>query len=376
MRQAGQSSRFIAKELGLHHTTVGDHCRINGIKVPSRALPPESAESEFHASIREALKQAPMSIDQLADRLDRGPSKINEALEQMIAKGALIGIDLHKNAYLQDASSQPPGKSEVVAEEGRFAHLGDDFTHVFGFVTDNHLGNKHSRLDVLNAAYDTYKAMGIGIVYNAGNYADGEFRFNRNEIIHRPGMDHQLDYVIDKYPQREGIETHYIDGDDHEGWYTQREGIAIGKYLRFRAEEQGRTDLKYLGYAEADVSLAAPGASGTACMRVVHPGGGSAYAISYTDQKRVESYQGGEKPQVELVGHYHKFNHGYPREVHTVQGGCTCDQTLFMRKKKIQAHVGFSLIKIQQHPEDGHITRFAVEWFPFYNRGLYEKRYN
>ena len=108
---------------------------------------------------------------------------------------------------------------------------------------------------------------------------------------------------------------------------------------------------------------------------MVHPGGGSAYAISYTDQKRVESYQGGEKPSIEIAGHYHKWNVGYPREVHTVQAGCTCDQTLFMRKKKLQAHVGFLVVKIKQDSTDGHVVRFAPEWFPFYDRGFYEKRF-
>jgi len=110
-------------------------------------------------------------------------------------------------------------------------------------------------------------------------------------------------------------------------------------------------------------------------MRVVHPGGGSAYAISYTDQKRVESYQGGEKPSIELVGHYHKYNVGYPREVTTVQAGCTCDQTLFMRKKRLQAMVGFLIVEIQQDKSDGHIDRVRHEFFPFFDRGFYERRY-
>ena len=104
----------------------------------------------------------------------------------------------------------------------------------------------------------------------------------------------------------------------------------------------------------------------------MHPGGGSAYAISYTAQKIVESLQGGEKPHFMLLGHYHKFNQGYPREVHTVQGGTTQDQTPFMRKQKIQAHVGFCIIRFHQ-AETGEINRFNVEWVPFYDKGFYEK---
>jgi hypothetical protein len=32
-------------------------------------------------------------------------------------------------------------------------------------------------------------------------------------------------------------------------------------------------------------------------------------------------------------------------------------------------------IKIKQDPQDGHVTRLAVEWFPFFDRGYYESRF-
>jgi hypothetical protein len=57
-----------------------------------------------------------------------------------------------------------------------------------------------------------------------------------------------------------------------------------------------------------------------------------------------------------------------------VQCGCTSDQSLFMRKKRLQAHVGFVELRIKQDSA-GIITRFAVEWFPFFDRGFYEKRF-
>jgi len=264
------------------------------------------------------------------------------------------------------SATLPPGKSESLGSK-------EEWTHHFGITSDNHLCNMHSRLDVLNEAYDYFAQQGITKVFNGGNWLDGEMKFNRTELIVPPGIDSQIDYMIDKWPVRPGIVTEYIAGDDHEGWWQQREGMEIGRYLQRRAEEQGRQDLKYLGYGEADIELRYGG--GTAVARLVHPGGGSAYAVSYTDQKRVESYQGSEKPQVEMAGHYHKFNYGYPREVHTVQLGCTCDQTMFLRKKRIQAHVGFLDIKIRQDSQDGTVTKFGVEWHPRFDRGYYQRRF-
>jgi biotin operon repressor len=357
----GLSDRAIGARLGIHNTTV---MRYRGEAGPVVSAP-AVAEPLSHDAIRKALKKGPLSEADLANTLDCSPRRISESIAEMKARGAMLQSTVDGKHFIADSITLPPGEGEAKGLDG-------NWTHVFGFTTDNHLCNKHSRLDVLKAAYAHFASEGISKVFNAGNWIDGEARFNRTELLTAPGVDRQLDYLIDNWPVHAGITTEYIAGDDHEGWYQQREGLEIGRYLQSRAEKQGRSDLKYLGYGEADVKLVY--GTGSAVMRVVHPGGGSAYAISYTDQKRVESYQGGEKPQCELVGHYHKFNHGFPREVHTVQGGCTCDQTMFMRKKRLQAHVGYSIIKIKQDGE-GIVTRFACEFFPFFDRGFYEKRF-
>lgn len=323
------------------------------------------AEPELYEAIRKALKKDSVYQHDLADKLDISPRRLQQAIEEMVSKGAMIEFrKLDGHYYMTPAFAAPAGKSELVSEPQ------GEWSHIFGAISDNHLCNKHSRLDVLKAAYDTYARMGITTVYNGGNWVDGEARFNKTELVTAPGMDNQLDYMIDKYPHRPGIVTHYIAGDDHEGWYQQREGIEVGRYLQHRAEDQGRHDLKYLGYGEADIALVH--GSGRAVARVVHPGGGSSYALSYTDQKRVESYQGGEKPHIELAAHYHKAVYSYPREVHCIQTACTCEQTMFMRKKKLQAHLGFWVIKVAQDPK-GAINRFAPEFFPFYDRSYYRK---
>lgn len=357
------SNRKIGKMLNVHDCSVMKFRDSAPVKLSTPVV--NVPEPELYEAIRKALKKESVNQHDLANKLDISPRRLQYAVEEMKAKGTMIDFrKMDGHYYLTPHFAAEAGKTEIVsAPQG-------EWSHIFGVISDNHLCNKHSRLDVLTAAYDTFERMGITTVYNAGNWVDGEARFNKTELVTAPGMDNQLDYMIDKYPQRKGITTHYIAGDDHEGWYQQREGVEIGRYLQFRAEDQGRHDLRYLGYGEADVALRH--GTGSAVMRVVHPGGGSSYAISYTDQKRVESYQGGEKPSIELAGHYHKFNYGYPREVHAMQTGCTCDQTMFMRKKKLQAHVGYSVVKIAQD-SNGAVQRFAPEFFPFYDRGYYRK---
>lgn len=368
LKEGKLSHRKIAAKVGASEGAVFNIKSRN--QIPGRETPvakpvtPEEPASQ--QDILKTLKRGTFNTVELADILDWSPKRVTEAIDAMKHRGVLIGKGFDDRWELKSADGIERSTTPVTATT-------DKWNHRFGVVSDNHLCNKHSRLDVLKAAYDTFEQEGITTVLHPGNWIDGEHRFTRPECIVRPGMDAQIEYFLENYPQRKGITTRFIAGDDHEGWYQQRECIEIGRYLQLRAEQGGRFDLQYLGYAEADIELKAPG--GSIVGRVVHPGGGSAYAISYTDQKRVESYQGGEKPQIEFVGHYHKYNVGYPREVYTVQAGCTSDQTLFMRKKRLQAMVGFTITEIQQDMTDGHLVRARHEWFPFFDRGFYEKRY-
>jgi predicted phosphodiesterase len=268
--------------------------------------------------------------------------------------------------YVERSKPPPPGGQETLVIPDR----GDGW-RVFGVVSDTHLGSKHERLDVLNSLYDIFAQEGITQVLHGGNWVEGESRFNKHDIkIY--GMDAQLNYFIDNYPARNGMRTFYVSGDDHEGWWQQREVINIGQTLEDKAIRVGRHDLKFLAYSEADIELTAK--KGSAVLRLMHGGGGAAYAYSYVLQKQVESFQGGEKPAILIMGHHHKFDYCYPRSVHAIMPGCTQDQSIFMRKRKIEAHVGGVICWLQQ-ADDGTPTRFRAEWIPFYDRGFYERRY-
>lgn len=232
----------------------------------------------------------------------------------------------------------------------------------FGAVGDSHLCSNYERNDILEALYDIFAAEGITDVYHTGNYIDGEAKFNVSDI-HTHGMDNQISYFARQYPLRTGITTHYIAGDDHEGWYCQRNGINIGKHTEDIAKREGRTDLRYLGYMQADVKLL----GGTVKMRVLHAGGGSGQAISLTSQRIVEYYHPNDRPHILLVGHYHKaeFLPDY-KGVSIVQTGTTQECTPFMFKKRLAAHLGGWIVKVTVMPDGG--LRVAAEFISFEHR--------
>lgn len=309
-------------------------------------------------------KSAPRTIEDIADLVDRGPRAVNESIARLRQTGYNVVSSIgRRGGIVLDAVAKPAGMDVIIHDLSEYSGKWVKF----GVCGDKHLCNMQSRLDVMKLLYDLYEEEGITTVYDTGNWIDGESHFNKSELLVR-GMDAQIAYWAEHHPQRTGITTKYVAGDDHEGWYQQRECIDIGRHAMLLARSWGRIDLEYIGYAEALIELKA--ARGSRMMMVNHPGGGASYAISYKGQKYVESLQGGEKPAIVIQGHYHKFNIGYPREVWVVDSGTCCDQTLFMRKKQLQAHVGGQIIELLQAP-DGRITRFRVEFLPFYDRGFY-----
>ena len=262
-------------------------------------------------------------------------------------------------------------------EDGAARFLLSDDNHVFRFgaVADSHLGSKYERLDCLNDIYDRFADEGITHVMHAGNWIEGEARFNRTDVsVH--GMDAQLKYLAEKYPQRPGIQTWAVAGDDHEGWYGQREGIDIGKRAEQTMRDHGRTDWVNLGFMEAHVMLRNKQTGKEAVMAVVHPGGGSAYAESYVIQKIIESLDGGEKPALALYGHYHKCLAGDYRNVFWMLVPSTKDQDCFMRKKRISSKIGGAIIEVSQNPEDGALHSYKPWMFRYFNVGYYENRWN
>lgn len=273
--------------------------------------------------------------------------------------------------WLRQAPMQP---AHIEGPQHTF-HCGHDGSFVFGACGDLHAGSKYERLDVIEALYDAYEDAGCQVVFNTGNWIDGEARFNVHDI-HTRGMDAQLRYLAKVYPHRAGITTYAVAGDDHEGWYAAREGVDIGRHAERTFRDVGRTDWIDLGYMEAPVLLEHPRTRKSAVISVTHPGGGSAYALSYSVQKIIESLDGGEKPAILLAGHFHKLWFGNIRNVWAIQTGCQVDQTPFMRKRRLEAHIGGCIVRVTQDPESGAIIRCSVEILRYFHRGFYANRWN
>lgn len=322
----------------------------------------DKLEQRLFQRLRKA--SAALTIEELANSFDVSPKRIREAVAKLQLEKYLVDMTTDDFVF----SSAP----ESGCFSSHFIKHSKGTRVKIGVVADTHFCSNYAKPELLDAVYDIFASEGVTHVYHCGNWIDGERRINRMDI-HVHGLDNQCRYFVNNYHYRSGITTYYIAGDDHEGWYTQDVGVDIGQRAEDLAKRAGRDDLVYLGYMEHDVYVksgelitAGNGIEGATRIRVQHPGGGTAYATSYSPQKLVESLSGGDKPHILLLGHYHKLEYGIIRNVHTVQVGCLQLQTRYMRKKKIPAHLGAVLVEFVQG-DDGTVLEFVPRIIPFMN---------
>lgn len=243
-----------------------------------------------------------------------------------------------------------------------------DNTFRFAAFGDLHAASKYCRWDVREDLTRRAEKFGAQCIFDTGNWIDGEASFNRYDL-EAVGLDQQINILAKRYP-RSIVPTFAVTGADHEGWYVKAQGIDVGRHCEHLMRDAGH-DWTNLGYMQADVVLRNANTGASCILRVMHPGGGTGYALSYRPQKIIEAMEGGEKPAILLLGHYHKIDPGLVRNVWYVQTGCQQDQTPFMAQKAIEAHVGGFLIEVEQDPETGAIIAFKPEARRYFNRAYY-----
>lgn len=225
----------------------------------------------------------------------------------------------------------------------------------FAIMGDTQFGSKYAQITYLHNFYDLCQKEGITDVYHTGDITDGlKMRPGHEYELYEYSADGQREDVVKNYPKRDGITTHFITGN-HDASLYKHVGYDIG-----RAIANERPDMNYLGRDCAIVNL-----TPNCTLELRHPWDGTAYALSYKIQKMIESMEADSKPNILAVGHYHKAEYLFYRNVHALQTGCFQGQTPFTRGKGISVHMGGWIVTIRVD-ENGYIQGFAPEYIPYY----------
>lgn len=224
-------------------------------------------------------------------------------------------------------------------------------------VSDTHLGNNRQQLHLLNELYREAYKREIKDVYHVGDLVDGDYSSVRKEqprqvFLH--GFDELAGYVVNMYPEVDGITTRFILGSHDETTYKNGQATLSMWVPIGREAMTGREDMIYLGQDQW------VGEIGNVRAILDHPGDGSAYALSLKPQKRIEEFESGHKPRVMYLGHYHNYQQGEYRNVKFVQVPALCAKTQFQIKRGISNYLGGVFIE-QWSDEKGNIQYFKCE---------------
>lgn len=295
-----------------------------------------------------------MSWQERANQLTGTPDFIHEQLKQ---EGYTATRESVRH-YLKQPKPEPQ-KPDVVFENYKPNIVKANWDGCkkikFGLMGDPQINSKYTQLSHLHNYYDECERQEVPIVYNTGDIDEGEqMRPGHQYECYTQGADEHVAGIVKNYPARNGIKTQFITGN-HDASMWKHCGYNIGPSIAAK-----RADMEYLGQDCAVVEL-----TPNCTLELRHPWDGTTYAISYKIQKMVDAMAGGEKPNILAVGHYHKSEYIFYRNVHVFQTGCFQAQTPFMRGKGIAAYMGGWIIEIEVE-ENGTIRTIKQQFIPYY----------
>jgi len=231
----------------------------------------------------------------------------------------------------------------------------DSSTIRFGLIGDRHIGSLYHNSKAIQSFYNYCEQEGITTIYDCGDILDGHKIYKGQEFELRDlGFESQLRRLEKESPRN--IKTRFITGN-HDASFKHLAGISVGTTIQEIIPEY-----EFLGEEQANIQFDTP--NGKYVLGLIHPGGGSAYAISYRPQRIIESLEGGTKPNMLANGHFHKSEviPSY-RNVCGVQAGTFQNQTPFMARQGLAAHVGGWIIEIGVGKE---YNRIKTEFIAYY----------
>lgn len=220
-----------------------------------------------------------------------------------------------------------------------------DVSHVTGkdrlrmaVVSCTHFGSKYQQLTALREFCEyADRVAKVDLFVHAGDLEDGPSARHKNPAeVFQHTYDAMLDYAESVLPRTR--KPWKIISGNHDDWWTTDGGPDLIKALCER-----RDDCEYLGKSLGYLRFR------DTLIEVSHLNTGSAYAYSYKPQKHIESLSVERRPNVSLIGNFHKFCALYYRNVLALQLPSFQAQTGWMAGKSLVSEVGGVIVDIGLH---------------------------
>jgi predicted phosphodiesterase len=317
------------------------------------------AENKYHLgeSITRSAEEIP--TDAVLDALDSGIALSELADELRTDTDTLRGIfgELKSQGYQIEYKDAGAERLYYIPDDiDRRFELPESRTHYrIGLISDTHLGSQAEHLQELETFYDRCQDRGISRVFHCGDISDGwkVHPGHLNEIKDEAaGWGRLKQYVIDNYPQRDGITTHFIEGN-HDHKFYNRNNIRFGRLLA-----RNREDLHYAGNSQATFKF-----TDGVDLELIHPSGGKPYTTGYRLQTLYRERDVSERPSIAGVGHLHGSMFAHTEGVYGLYAGAWKGTTTYGKRKGHQAKIGGWILDINITGD--RIEQIVPQWHGF-----------
>jgi predicted phosphodiesterase/biotin operon repressor len=293
----------------------------------------EDSPSDF-SDLAKFLKDKFRTIDEIAEFMGDDEPHAVLLLEQ--AKGAGLQIKEFPVGNVRFYTINLPPKTTLAVPE--FA--GDEKTEVvrFGIVSDTHLGSKYAMVDRLEEAYNLFEEQEITTVLHAGDMVDGNGRIfagQMRELSIIPTPEMMALEVLNRYPRRKGIITHWIAGNHDTSW--KRDGIDFPAYLDMVLRANGRSDMVHVGdlYGRVKIDGFVADLSHPSLM-----GGASLEKFIH------RYYNKGNTPHMLIQGHWHCYREEIVNGIVGIQVPCLQGWRTFLPQAAFNDVTGFLICQM------------------------------
>ena len=314
---------------------------------------PDDPQDEFGNQLKKFILQnrKTYTFRFLSEKFDRSEQTIREHLQKLSLEGFAIEIDEDSSRVMS------PLRPSASNEEHDLCDW-KTLTHRWGILGDTEIGCWKYQHHYVTKAYKWFAKEDVSIILHTGDLVMGSDKMHPGfeYELSLPGLDEQEDWVVENYPKavtkgKRTIPTFIISGNHDHSWWKHAGTNIVDRIC------QRREDMKYLGRTGAYVR----GPDGDPHFAYLfHPTDGTAYALSYKDQKSSEILYPGQRPQLHFTGHYHKWNWCEIGGTHFFQTMCMNGQTDWMKSKRIQAIVGAMIVEFNIS-KTGRVNRVKVE---------------
>jgi predicted phosphodiesterase len=228
-------------------------------------------------------------------------------------------------------------------------------------ISDTHIGSIYYRKDLMEYASREAKKEQCDFAVHVGDVLDGWYQNRPQQVfeLNAVGVDQQVNLGVNELSKL-NLPLYFITGNHEYNTFMRGAGVEVGCLLEDKLKAKG-FEAHFLGNAEGDIEL-----KGGCVVKLFHPTMPATYAISYKSQKICESFEGGKKPEVLMLGDSHKAEYIFWRNIHVFQTGTLQDQTKWMRSKHIAAMKGFYIIDLHTDSTGG-VERIIPRFYPAYD---------